>query len=148
MTRKTVATRPGQPPKHIDLTQEEIAQRTQEEAQALSEAKVDVVRARRNEKIKEGVTINNYRISTDATDLVYLLALKLHADDNPSFKTKYKTLDGYLELNAQQIKRLYTEAFTHLHKIYKSESAILDKIDTLDDATKAKEEFDKEFNKE
>lgn len=94
-----------------------------------SEPTVDEVEAtiaaRRYEEEVGGITINGLQINTDDRSKLLINGAALEATIDPSYTMQWKTQDGFVELNSQQVIAIARAVRAHVQACFDREAELL-----------------------
>lgn len=87
------------------------------------------IAARRYQAEAAGITVNGMALSTDRDSQALLTSAALAAVIDPAYKCQWKTVGGFVDLDAQQIVSLASAMRAHVQACFDREAALLDALE-------------------
>lgn len=145
MRTKTIITKNGT--KKVELSEEENAKRDAEEASSLIESKAEALVSHRYTKENGGVEVGGSLFQTDRETRATLLGVRYSAGKDKKFKAGWKSLDGFVELDYDDIVEVYDAVQAHITKCFAAEQVVSKNIENYATVAEVITAFDNELAK-
>jgi len=120
----------------------EMRSLTDEEAAEKEEIKTNYLANYRYEVENGGIDVNGTNVLTDQATRSNLIATRILAKEDSNYTAKWKTPDGFVELNAAQIIGIADAVRDHVQNCFDAEATVLENLSTYTTESQIAAAFD------